>query len=107
MSVRCERNESWSRVTEKGSDIPPGCEVSRVESVDVCNARTPKGWKFTRGENERDCKREIRVPNGAMSAWRRVLAKPWRTFWNLGGKRDMGFLCAEGRNSKTSSLHLV
>lgn len=68
MSVRYERNESWSSVTEKGSDNPPGCELSRVESVAVCTARTPKGCKFMKGQNERDCKRKVCGPNGVMSA---------------------------------------
>ena len=77
MSVRYERNESWSSVTVNGSDIPPGCELSRVESADVCNARTPSGCcKFMTSQDERHRKNEIRVPDGVMSAWRRVLARP-------------------------------
>lgn len=68
MSVRYERNESGSSVTVKGSDIPPGCELSRVESADVCNARTPKGWKSTKAEDINDCKKEVRIPDCVMRA---------------------------------------
>ena len=79
MSVRYERNESWSSVTVKGSDIPPGCELSRVESAEVCKAkaRTPKGCKFTKGEDKRDCKKAVCVPGCVLSAWRCVPARPW------------------------------
>ena len=84
MSVRCERNVSWSSVAMKGSDIPPGCELSRVESADICNARTPKGCKFTKAEDKWDCKKEERVLGCVMTAWICVPARPCCIFRNLG-----------------------